>query len=58
VEGAQAGVVGPALLQLDVAPDYVDDIDPIEEVLLERIGDHAPIVAQIVKRFVILKASF
>src|SRR5207237_2408314 len=46
MEWAQAAVVGAALLELDVAGDHVHDVHPIEQVLLERIGDHAPILTQ------------
>src|SRR6266513_2184733 len=42
VEWAQPKVVGAALLELDVARHYLHDVDPVEEVLLERVGDHDP----------------
>jgi hypothetical protein len=42
MERAQALVVGAALLQLDVARDHVHDVDPVKEILLERVGDHDP----------------
>src|SRR5207249_7261012 len=40
VERAQPEVVGAALLELDVARHYIHDVDPVEKVLLERVGDH------------------
>src|SRR5437773_9500781 len=46
MERAEAEVVGAALLELDVARDHVHDVHPIEQVLLERLGDHAPILTQ------------
>src|SRR5205807_3491859 len=42
VERAQPEVVGATLLELDVARHYVHDVDPVKEVLLERLGDHEP----------------
>ena len=46
VERAQADVIRARLAQLDVALHYVDDIYPIEEILLKRIGDHLKIGVQ------------
>jgi len=46
MERAQPHEIGAALLQLDVALHHVHDIDPVEEILLERLGDHAPILTE------------
>ena len=40
VERAAGEMVGAALFQRHVALDHVDDVDPMEQFLLERIGDH------------------
>jgi hypothetical protein len=42
VERAEAGEVRAGLLQLHVARDDVDDVDAVQQVLLERIGDQSP----------------
>jgi hypothetical protein len=40
VERAQADVIGAALAELDVARHQLDDVDAIQQVLLERFGNH------------------
>jgi hypothetical protein len=42
VERAEAREIGPRFLQLDVARDDIDDVDPVEEILLERFRDQSP----------------
>jgi hypothetical protein len=43
VEGAQPDVVRARFPELNVALHYVHDVDPIEQVLLKRVGDHTPV---------------
>jgi len=42
VEGAQALVVDAGLLQVDMAPHHVDDVDAGQQVMDEALGDHPP----------------
>ncbi len=40
MEWAQAHVVGPALLELDIAADHVDDVDTVEQIGDECLRNH------------------
>lgn len=41
VKRAQAHEIGPALFQLHIASDHIDDIDPAQQILYEGMRNHA-----------------
>ena len=45
MEGAQPHQVGAAALELDVAPDDIDDVDPRQQFLQEARWNHPPSLA-------------
>jgi hypothetical protein len=50
MERAAGAVVGPRLLQRDVALHHIDDVDAAQQFLDEALGDHAGIMPRISRR--------
>lgn len=58
MERAQAHEVRAALLQLHIATDDIDDIDPVEQVLNERLWNHGVAGGRVVPGSCLSKAAY